>query len=176
AEGACAAPVGSNHGYALAAKLSLSGSDESCTAVLLLAGGRETAARDALARLQLVADVPETYQRNQLGNQATREIDRLAGVVDVVTQFSEPSRFFPAALALCNAWASRFHCERVSLGWVAGSLLTLRAISRTEKFNRQMNAAQALELAMEEAVDQDTDVAYPPPSHVTYTTRDHQTY
>jgi len=72
--------------------------------------------------------------------------------------------------------ATRFRCDRASLGWLEGGYVRLLAISRTEQFNRQMAAAQALEVAMEECVDQDEEIIWPAPETVTTVARDHEKF
>mgnify|MGYP007048735896 CR=1 FL=1 len=49
------------------------------------------------------------------------------------------------------------------------------AVSRMEKFNRQMAAAQTLETAMDEALEQDTEVLWPPVDS-SVIARDHEKY
>ncbi|HUG09815.1 MAG TPA: efflux RND transporter periplasmic adaptor subunit, partial [Opitutaceae bacterium] len=49
----------------------------------------------------------------------------------------------------------------------------VKAISHTEKFVEKMEAVQVLEAAMEEALDQDEEVYYPPLDGETLITRDH---
>jgi hypothetical protein len=49
-------------------------------------------------------------------------------------------------------------------------------MSRTEKFDRQMEAAQWLEAAMEECADQDEEIVFPPPDGATAVARDHEKF
>jgi biotin carboxyl carrier protein len=64
----------------------------------------------------------------------------------------------------------------VSLGWEERGYVRLQAISRTEKIDRQMAAAQALETAMDEALDQDEEVVWPAPESASVITRDHERF
>ena len=136
----------------------------------------ETAAREALVRLALIADVPAAFQQN-LASQKTRlDVEKFAAVLDLNVPVNEATRFLPAALAFCNGIATRFRSDRVSLGWIEGGYVKLRAISRTEHFDRQMAAAQMLEAAMEECVDQDEEILWPEPDGVTTVARDHERF
>jgi hypothetical protein len=155
------------------ARLPLPNASDTAVALLLLAAASEEHGREILSRLQLAADTPLLSQQSQGAAQAQADTQKFAGTLDTLAQFNEQARFFPASLALCNSIATRFGCDRVSLGWVHGPNLKLKAISRTEKFNRQMAAAQALEMAMEEAVDQNAELVHPAPTDSPQITRDH---
>jgi multidrug resistance efflux pump len=52
----------------------------------------------------------------------------------------------------------------------------LQAISRTESFDRHMAAAKALEIAMEEALDQDDEILFPPPKDSSTISKDHEEF
>lgn len=162
--------------YILAARLKLHRSDDLCIAAFLLSEVNEAAARDALVRLNLTADAPESYQLNQAIGHARGDVEKLAVALDLMVQVNEEKRFLAAALTFCNGLATRLRCERVSLGWLEGGYIRLRAISRTEKFDRQMAAAKALEVAMEEALDQDEEVLWPAPETSTVVARDHEKF
>src|SRR6185437_5767632 len=67
-------------------------------------------------------------------------------------------------------------CDRASLGWLDGGYIRLLAMSRTEQFDRQMSAAQALEKAMEECLDQDEEILWPAVEGANSVTRNHETF
>ncbi len=159
--------------YALATRLRLYRANEVCIALLLLSEVTESAARDALVRLTLAADVPESYQMGQAVRQASADVEKLAVAHDLMTEVNQQKRFLAAALALCNGLANRFRCQRVNLGWLQGGYIKLRAMSQTERFNGKMEAAQLLENAMDEALDQDEEIVHPAPESATFVTRDH---
>ena len=93
-----------------------------------------------------------------------RPLPQLARAMAVLTALNEHDRFVAAAMAFCNELASRWDCRRVSLGFVKARSIRLAAMSHTEKFSRQTQAVQRIEMAMEECLDQDVEVAFPPPS------------
>jgi hypothetical protein len=169
------APRAAGH-YAVASRLKLLKGDESCIVACLLSEVNEATARESLLRLNLAADTPESYQRNQAGQQARIDVEKFASALDLMVAVNAEKRFLAAALAFCNGAATRFQCDRVSLGWLESGYIRLRAISRTEKFDRQMAAAKALEVAMEEAVDQDEEIVWPAPEDSTVVNRDHQQF
>ena len=159
--------------YAIACRLRLFRAHEVCVAILLISEVNEAAARDALVRLSLAADVPESYQMGLAIRQASADVEKLAVAHDLMTEVNQHKRFLAAALAFCNGLANRFRCQRVSLGWLQGGYIKLRAMSQTERFNGKMEAAQLLENAMDEALDQDEEILWPPPEAATYVSRDH---
>ena len=149
---------------------------QECVIALLLSESGEVAAREALVRLCLAVQTPEFYQARLAVRAASKDVEKLSQVLGLAVSVNSDSRFLAAALALCNEVANRFRCDRVSLGWLERGYVRLRAISHTEHFDRQMAAAQALELAMEETLDQDEEVVYPPPTGQSVVSRDHERF
>ncbi|MGB8170658.1 MAG: HlyD family efflux transporter periplasmic adaptor subunit [Chthoniobacteraceae bacterium] len=136
----------------------------------------EAAAREAFNRLTLAADTPALYQAHLASRQAQADVEKFATVLDLLVPVNAETRFLASLLALVNGVATRFRCARVSVGWIEGGYVRLKAISRTEKFDRQMAAAQALEAAMEECADQDEEVLWPIPEGATAVSRDHEKF
>lgn len=134
------------------------------------------AAREALVRLNLIADIPAAFQQNLASQKARHDVEKFAAVLDLNVPVNEATHFLPAALAFCNGIVSRFRCDRTSLGWIEGGYIRLRTMSRTEHFDRQMTAAQLLETAMEECVDQDEEILWPAPEGITTVARDHEKF
>jgi multidrug resistance efflux pump len=134
------------------------------------------AAHESLVRLNLIADVPAAFQQTLAAQKARGDVEKFAAVLDLNVPVNEATRFLPAALAFCNGMATRFRCDRASLGWIEGGYVKLRTMSRTEHFDRQMAAAQLLEAAMEECVDQDEEILWPAPEGVTAVARDHEKF
>jgi RND family efflux transporter MFP subunit len=159
--------------FAVALTIPLPVGTDTCIAAFLILNATEDQAREALARLQLAADTPSTYRLYQSVGQAKVDVEKFASVLDVMVLVNAEKRFYAAGLAFCNGLANRFNCDRVSLGWVEGGYIRLRTISRTERFDRTMVAAQALETAMEESFDQDEEVLWPAPEHSSLITKDH---
>jgi hypothetical protein len=162
--------------YAVCLRLQLLRPEDTCVAAFLLLNTTETAAREALLRLRLIADTPSSYQQQHAGQQARADVEKFATTLDLMAGVNEARHFLAASLALCNGVASRHGCDRVSLGWIDHGLVRLTTISRTEKFDRKMDAAQALETVMEEALDQDEELLWPAPEGFGPVTRDHEKF
>jgi multidrug efflux pump subunit AcrA (membrane-fusion protein) len=113
------------------------------------------------SRCVLLAAIPEGYQAAREAARMRRETELVTGVLDLALVAAREQRFDAAALAVVNAVAARFRCDRVSLGWDEGELVRLRAISQADKFDRKLRLVRQLEVAMEECLDQDEELAWP---------------
>ncbi len=162
--------------YALAVRLQLHRPEDVCIGAFLLLSATEAQAREVMLRLQLVSDTPASYQQNHVSQQARADVEKFANTLDLMAAVNEEKRFLAASLALCNGLATRHGCDRVSLGWMESGYIRLRTISRTEKFDRKMAAAQALEAAMEETLDQDEEIVWPVPEGFAAVARDHEKF
>ncbi len=162
--------------FILAVPLHLPAQPEQCVLAGLFSEMNELRAREAWLRLGLAAPTAETFQTQLASRQAKADVEKFACVLDLIALLGNERRFLATALALCNDIATKFNCDRVSLGWLEHGYVRLRAISRTEKFDRQMAAAQALEVAMEEALDQDEEVGWPRWEGATVIARDHERF
>ncbi len=169
-------PVSAGDGaIVLGVQLRLLTDDNTCVAVFLIEGRGDAAIQSILERLQLVSTAPRVYQMQQSVRASHQDADKFAKVLDLIAPIHEEDRFVAAALTLCNTVATRLECERVSLGWWERGYVRLRAVSRMEKFNRQMAAAQTLETAMDEALEQDAEVLWPAVD-ASVIARDHEKY
>lgn len=92
---------------------------------------------------------------------ATRE--RLKTVLDLLATAAGHERFYAAAMDFTTALATRLACDRVSVGFVRGGRVHVRAISHSAHFRKQTNLVRAIGSAMDEARDQQAVIVYPPP-------------
>ena len=162
--------------FAIAVQLRTLDSKAVCIGAYALADVCRGYAEEALTRIQLAADVPFSYQMSQAVLDAQNDASKLAMVMDIVAETASATSFLNISMVLCNAVATRFNCDRVSLGWLEGGFVRLKAISRTEKFDRHMEAARNLEVAMEECLDQDDEIIWPTPAESTVVNRDHESF
>jgi hypothetical protein len=162
--------------FTVAIRLKLARAEDEVILAGQLADFTEAAARESLIRLGLTADTPALYQSNLAARQARSDVEKFAAVLDLLAPVNDATRFLGAAIAFANGVATRFRCDRASLGWHEGGYVRLRAMSRTEQFDRQMSAAQLLEAAMEECLDQDEEILWPKSEDSTAVTRDHEKF
>jgi GAF domain-containing protein len=162
--------------FLLGVRVNLSRAEDELILGVLVRDFTEEAAANALMRLGLAGQIALTYQFNLAARQARQDVEKLAAVLDVNVPVNEATQFLAAALAFCNGIATRLRCDRASLGWIEGGYVRLRAMSRTEQFDRQMAAAQALEVMMEECADQDEEILWPSSEGATTVARDHEVF
>ena len=162
----------------IAVRIDTDRSDDAWVAVLLIRRSTKPVADEALRRLKLAACIPAYYQDARAG--AKGDIPGGSGdpasMLDLIVLLDQQKKFLAMAMALCNELATRHQCERVSLGWEERGYVRVKAISHTEKFVGKMEVVQELEAAMEEALDQDEEIYFPPLDGETLITRDHGKY
>src|SRR5262245_65830558 len=90
--------------------------------------------------------------------------DRLQTVLEVVASAASHDRFVAAATALATDLATRLGCDRVSMGFQHGGQSKLEAVSHSAQFKERTNLMRAIAAAMDEAVDQNANVAVPQPA------------
>jgi len=162
------------HGYATVAQ----GDDTIVACVRLLADdgdlyalveipARERASlNELLLRLQLVADVPlsRREQSDTAAASSVNEVDaHMLELLDLAARVMQEQQFGPAALALVNGLVPLTGCDQVVLGWRQVSYVRAQAISHLDRFERKAENVQLIEAALEEALDQQTDIVYPAP-------------
>ncbi|HRD94307.1 MAG TPA: HlyD family efflux transporter periplasmic adaptor subunit, partial [Accumulibacter sp.] len=123
-------------------------------------------ADDALQRVlrQLhwgVGWIETLFLRRQNSDQQ-QTLQRARAALDVLAVAAEQARLEPLAMAVVNDLASRFACDRVSLGVDRQGRARLLAISHSAFFEKKSQFVTALENAMDEALDQRRSVAFPP--------------
>lgn len=126
-----------------------------------------------LRTVQFAADIPESYQTFRQLNQTRGDLTDFSNTLDLLTLLRGRERFLEAVFTLCSELAVRHRCTQVALGWLDGRYVRLQAVSHRESFEKKMDVVQRLETAMEEAIDQDDELVWPPPDAVRVT-RDHE--
>ncbi len=113
-------------------------------------------------QLELSAALLQLYEMRLTLRQRQQHFARLRRSVEILSAVNNHSRFLPAAMAMCNELVQRFDAQSACLGLVRGRYVQVKAMSETEEFDRKTEQVQQVEAAMEEAVDQDIEIAYPP--------------
>jgi RND family efflux transporter MFP subunit len=89
-------------------------------------------------------------------------LERISIASDLVATALQERRFGPSALAVVNDLAARLKCDRVSVGFDKSGSVEIQAISHTAKFDRKTNLVRHISDAMDEVLDLDTAIVYPP--------------
>lgn len=137
--------------------------DSAPTLVLMTIDARERAAiKELMLRAQLVSDLPS---RASSAVGAGPSSGALLDLLDLTAKVMHEETFGAAALSLVNGLAAKAGFEQVSLGWQEPSgYVRVQAISHLDRFERKMESITLMESAMEEAVDQRSDVFFPAPA------------
>ncbi len=122
---------------------------------------RELAARRE--RLELTTSLLSMYEMRLTLQRRQLDLQRISLAMHVLAAVNEQDKITGSAMALCNEIASRWQADRVSLGFLKGRYVKVKATSNTEKFNRKMKLIQNIESAMEECLDQDIEIIFPAP-------------
>jgi biotin carboxyl carrier protein len=101
--------------------------------------------------------------RQKAGAEGARTA-RLQTILDLTASALENDSFEAAATALVTDLAARFSCDRVSLGLVDRDRISLAALSHSLRFSKRVSLTRAIEAAMDEAMDRENLVTYPPPA------------
>jgi multidrug resistance efflux pump len=141
------------------------GSQPIAVAAVALASGSSAALapESVVEQLQWGAGWLEALPWAQRSKEVSTDIARAASSLDFLAAIGEQPRLKGMAIAVVNDLAARLRCDRVSVGIIRrNGSIRLRAISHSASFKGQGRLVDAIENAMEEALDQRGSVAYPP--------------
>lgn len=131
--------------------------------VLLVPGSAGIDPQDALDRLALTAAKFEAFLWRQqcLGEAEQRaKLREALELLDTALQGADADAM---GALMCHELARRFACTRVSIGLIRHDRIRLAAVSGSDQVDRKGAAIEAIEAAMEEAADQDSEIFYPVP-------------
>jgi RND family efflux transporter MFP subunit len=114
-----------------------------------------------MRQLQWGAGWVELMLRRQQADQDAAQRERTLVAFDVLAAVVESQRFDDACQAAVTELAMRLDCDPVSIGFVEKHRTRVIAISHAAQFGEKMNLVQAIEHAMDEAVDQAAVIVYP---------------
>jgi multidrug resistance efflux pump len=152
-------------GLFLALPLGPAGDEPIAIAAVALASGSSAAlAPERVAeQLRWGAGWLEALPWALRSKELTSDAARAASCMDLLATIGEQPRLHGTAIALANDLAARLRCDRVSVGVARrNGSVRLRAISHSASFREQGRLVDAIENAMEEALDQRSSIAYPP--------------
>ena len=91
------------------------------------------------------------------------DVARALSCLDLLAAVEEQPRLLSMTIAIANNLATTLQCDRVSVGLRRRSgRVRLSAISHSATFKKAGRLVDAIESAMEEAIDQGASVTYPP--------------
>ncbi len=101
-----------------------------------------------------------------LEHQHDKHRERLTRILELVSLTLDQPHFQSAATSLATRLANELSCSRVSIGFMRGRFVTVRALSHSAKQGVKTSLLRTISAAMEEAIDQDTTLVYPGSEHI----------
>jgi biotin carboxyl carrier protein len=124
--------------------------------------GQQGNVRNVMRQLQWGIAWIEVLLRREQTADDEQQRERTTAAFDLVAAVLEQERFKDACNAVVNDLAVRLGCDPVSIGFVKRDHIEVKAISHAAQFGRRMNLIRSIGAAMDEAVDQQAVVLYPP--------------
>ena len=140
-------------------------------AAFLITTEDKTALEESSQKLQLSTGLLNYSQMRPAQQNWKQNCLRLQRAMVTLSAVNQQNKFKGTAMAFCNEVASQWQCERVSIGFLKGRYVQLKAMSHTEDFSRKMKVVQDIESVMEECLDQDIEVISPASMDSTYINR-----
>lgn len=124
---------------------------------ILLRDPDDTKMRHAIDQVQWASGWIEALLRRR----KLTDSESLSNVIELLATSLHHDRFQEAATAVATELATVLGCERVAIGFVKGHRCKVRALSNSATFHKRAGLINTIQTAMEEAIDQQTTVAYP---------------
>ena len=112
-------------------------------------------AQQRLMSMQLVAGYFDLFTLRRSVDQSRSIAQSHQHVLQLATSVATAQGFNSAAMNLCNELATRTGATRVSIGWLKGTRIRVKALSHTEQFDKRQELIVQIERAMEECLDQE---------------------
>ena len=103
----------------------------------------------------------DQFRKREL-DERKAQLARMALAMDIVATAMQQRHFTASALAAANELAGRLGCDRVSIGFEKSGSAEVQAISNTATFDPKMDLARRIGDAMDEVLDLDVALVYPP--------------
>lgn len=121
---------------------------------------------DLLTRLALTSARFDAFLWRLQATSEAEQRAKLREAVELLDLAQQGENAGTMASLMCHELARRFACTRVSIGLIERDWLRLAAVSGSDNVDRKGAVAEAIEAAMEECADQDTEIVYPPPTEL----------
>jgi multidrug resistance efflux pump len=119
-------------------------------------------AQQRLDSMRLVAGFFDLYGLRRTNEQQKVIAQSHQDVLQFAAAVATADGFQQGAANLCNELASKSGAARVSVGWVHGEKVKLKALSHTEQFDKKQELSVQVIKVMEECLDQEEVVQYDP--------------
>ncbi len=147
----------------LAYSVQLDGAPIAAASFDIATGPHSPDARQAMRQVQWAAAWLREWRRKSDAADLRGVNDRTTLALDLLAAALEEEKFAAACRVAVTELATRFGCERVSIGFSRRHRSSVVAISHTAQFGKSMSLVKLLADAMDEAIDQRGPVLYPLP-------------
>ncbi len=106
-----------------------------------------------------------------LAQQHAENRSQLKTVLELVALALDQDSFQQSATTIATQLAIQLNCSRVSIGFLRGNHVTVRALSHSARHGVKTNLLRDIAATMEEAIDQDTALVWPGDAHVNHAHR-----
>jgi hypothetical protein len=135
-----------------------------CAAVVLeLAGVSAHEIQAALREVQWASAWLVDHFRAQLLRQRSADSERVAALNELMASALQHRHLRASSLAVVNDLAARLRCDRVSIGFEEHGRIRPFAISHSASFDPRSDLVRSIGQAMDEVLDVDGTVVFPPP-------------
>lgn len=161
--------TGPSKGYVVALPLTASESDVGGRLVvaLLLDHRSRQALQTTLAMIEVLAGFVHAHAARQQLRRTRAASAALDLAARLISSVNGAKGFKGAAFQVVNDLVRQTGADRAAVGWAhsvgSSGAIRLVALSDTEHVDRRTNLVQKLEAAMDECLDQEQAVVYPPP-------------
>lgn len=121
----------------------------------------QTALRATMRQLQWGGAWMRDLARGAAATEAKEKYARAVEALNAIVGVAERKGFVTAATAAVTDLATRFDCDRVSLGFRRFRYSKIRAVSHSAQFSQRMSLMRMLAAAQDEAIDQRATVLWP---------------
>ena len=115
----------------------------------------------AMRQLQWGVPWVENWVLRKEGDPERMVRERLGLALDLMAMALQEDRFQAAATSVATELATRLSCDRVSVGFLRGRQIRVRALSHTASVRGKMNLVRAIGEAMDESADQLATLVFP---------------
>ena len=112
---------------------------------------------------ELAAGLYELFFAKDETRRQIQQSEQIRSSMTILATSQDAPGFTGACMNLANELARQLKCSRVSIGWVKGRTIKLKAMSDTEDLKRHSKEVALIELAMSECLDQQQPIVCPPP-------------
>ncbi len=136
--------------------------------VAITVAANATPPGDVIRHLRWASGWIEVIMRRDQGESHERLQSRTATALETLATVLEQKRFNGACNALVTELAQLLKCDPVSIGFRKRRTVKIAAVSHAAGFGKRMSIVRDLRSAMDEALDQDAIVRFPPQTDEEY--------